>query len=880
METNRPNPEMLLARLAIEEKKLRRGRLSLFFGMAAGVGKTYQMLKVAQERLKEGIDVWIGFVETHGRIDTEKLIEGLPIILRKQVEYKGTAQEEMDMDAVLKKRPQLVLVDELAHTNVPGSRHEKRYQDIIEILDAGIDVYSTMNVQHLESRADIVNLITAVKVRETVPDTILDIVDRVELIDITPDELIKRLKEGKIYPGRKTEQALQYFFQEGNLSALREMVLRVTANKVERDMKSVSKIERPEKLLVAVSPSPLSEKLIRTARRIVEELEIGWVAVHIDTGKILKREDHNQLVKNLELAKELGAESVSLHGTDIAETISDFASQNKVIQMILGRPGAKMKWWQRTPRFIEELIKKNPNIDITVLQQPTVESRERAKRHLRLSIHVGSLMKAISLVVLTSIINYLLNAYIGYRAVGFLFLMLIVVLGISFPLSTVLIAAISSGFIWNYFFIPPRYTFSINSPEDVMMFLSYIAIALTSGLLTYRIKEKQRILKDREEKTRALYEILRSMSLVRDPKSIIEFALKKIEGQFNAECSIFLPIDDSFSNSADYGTLGISENEKAVALWSYRNGRNAGWSTDTLPLSPVMCIPLRSADENYGILIFKPNKNQKLTPDQENLLLSMVGQIGVVLAKQAFDDKNKRTMLIQESEKLHKTILNCVSHELRTPLTAIMGATSALKTQLNAQNANVRTLYEEIIQATEKLNQIFENLLNVTRLEGGSIKLKTEWFDTSELVNSSIDKRKKFLADHKLKLDIPLETIYFFGDFELLEHALSNILLNAANYSPKGSVITVNVKTRDHDKIMINVTDKGPGIPDQFIANVFEKFYRVPGIKPGGLGLGLSISKSLVEIHSGEIIAKNNIDGGSTFSIILPYREPPKEVTG
>lgn len=879
MENDRPSPEALLARLAIEEKRSNRGHLRLFFGMCAGVGKTYQMLTQAHERLKEGVDVWIGLVETHGRVDIEKLMSGLPIIPRKRIEYKGTIQEEMDLDAILNRKPALVLIDELAHTNIPGSRHEKRYQDIMEVLDAGIDVYSTMNVQHLESRADIVGLITAAKVRETVPDTVLDLVDKIDLIDLTPDELIKRLKEGKIYPGRKTEQALQYFFQEGNLSALREMVLRVTANKVERDMKSVSNVEKTEKLLVAVSHSPFSEKLIRTARRVVEELEIGWVAVHVDTGKLLGQEDHERLIKNLEVAKELGAETISLHGAEIAETISDYAAKNKVVQMIVGRPVLKTRWWQRSSHFIEDLIKKNPKVDITVLQQPAIEIPTKRKKRIISFIQGRSLGIALMWVVATAVVNYYLNPFIGYRAVGFLFLMLIVVLGALFPVTTVLLAAISSGLIWNYFFIPPPGTLAINAPEDVMMFLAFIVIAVTSGILTSKIKQNQKILQDREEKTRALYEILMSMTLVRGTKTIIDLVLDKIEGLFSAECCVLLPDSRGLLNLPNFGKLNLSENEKAVATYSFNHGRMAGWSTDTLSLSQVMCVSLKQGENVLGVLAFKPKIDKKLTPDQKSLLISIINQIGVVLARQRSEDDNRDSFLLKESEKLHKTILNCVSHELRTPLTAIMGASSALESQAGG-NDNVKLLSSEIIRAAKKLNRTFENLLDVTRLESGTVKLKTEWFDLSELIDSSIRKIKDSLAEHKIQINLPPDAVYLYGDFELLEHTLTNILLNAANYSPVDSIITIHAKCIDDKNVILNVSDMGPGILDEHIVNIFDKFYRVPGTETGGLGLGLSIAKSLVEAHGGTINVRNNIDGGATFSITLPYQVPPKQVTG
>lgn len=735
-EIKRPSPDALLTRIIAEESKKKRGRFRLFFGMAAGVGKTYEMLKQAQEQKQDGIAVWIGIVETHDRAETKNLIEGIPVIPRKKVEYRGTVLEEMDLDAILEKKPQLVLVDELAHTNVPGSRHEKRYQDVVEILEAGIDVYSTMNVQHLESRADVVHLITAVDIRETVPDSILDLVDSIELIDITPQELIERLKEGKIYPGRKTEQALQYFFQEGNLSALREIALRVMADKVERDMRdsrspkaSALSGSQPEKLLVAIGHSPFSERLIRTARRIVEDLEMPWVVIHVDTGKVLSVTDQNQLVKNLDLAEEMGAETVTLHGTQIAKTVSEYAQGQNVVQMIVGRPSQKAKWWHfsSSSRFVEHLIRRNPRIDITVLQQPEDFSKKKnEKASFEWDFQPSSYLKAIFWVLLTALVNHYLHPYIGYRAVGFSFLLVIVLLSVFLPFPAVLTAAALSTFIWQYTFVSLRESWALNNPqdvmifvvyEDIMMFMAFFVVASASGFLTFQIKRNQKILKEREEKTRALYEILKSMTLVQGTEPIVNLALSKIENIFKAETCVLMAHNQQLSYTPDFGKLQLTTNDHAVAAWSFSHGRMAGWSTDTLPSSRVLCIALKSGEEKLGVLVFKPKTDKKLNPDQENLLISITNQVGVVFAKQRHDEETHETNLRRESEKLHPTLLNRVSDELRAPLATIIQTAKTLQseTQHHESNAKIRSLSDEILSTSEKLNQILENLPNITR---------------------------------------------------------------------------------------------------------------------------------------------------------------------
>ncbi len=887
MPETRPNPDVLLSRIATEERQSKRGRFRLFFGMAAGVGKTFAMLQAAQDRRKDGIDVQIGVLETHGRSETQKISLGLPVIPKKQINYRGTVQEEMDLDAILAKRPALVLIDELAHTNVTGSRHEKRYQDVLEILDAGIDVYSTMNVQHLESRSDVVGLITAVTVRETVPDSVLDLADQIELVDITPHELLDRLKEGKIYPGRKTEQALQYFFQESNLSALREIALRVTADKVERDLRGLSPSLRSpqssansEKILVAVSHSPLSEKLIRSARRIVEDLEIPWVAVHVDTGRVLTVDEQNQLVKNLNLAEEMGAECVTLHGAGIAAAISDYAKNNKVVQMILGRSFEKERFWLRPSRFIEELIRKNPNIDISVLQQARDEKTATKKRFsLAVDWRVRPFVQALIWVLLITGGNFILADSVGHRVLGFVFLLMIVILSAFLPFAAVLGAAFLSALIWDYCFIPPRFTFTIHSLEDMLMLLAYFIVAGVSGFLTFQIRKNQKILKEREERTQALYEILKSMTLVKGTKPLIDLALVKVESLFDAECAVLLGEADKISQTPEFGVLPLSENDRAVASWSYLHGRKAGWSTDTLPLAKVLSLCLKSGFEKLGVLVLKPKVDKKLTPEQESLLFSIANQIGIVLAKQRHDDEIRQTKLFLASEKLQQTLLHSVSHELRTPLTSILGAATSLEEKLKSGRESATTpasleLTHEIIAASERLNQIFENLLDLSRLESGLVKLKQEWFDLAELLHFLIDKNKKHLESHAVQMPPSLPPCYFQGDFELLGHAVGNVLINAAHHSPPQSPISIALAVTG-DAITLEIADEGPGIPDEGMPQLFTKFYRVPGTTAGGLGLGLSIAKNLIELHGGRIAVRNKPDGGAVFSIHLPYRNPP-----
>lgn len=887
MPASRPNPDLLLQKIFEDNKRKTRGHFRLFFGMSAGVGKTYAMLRAAQELKKDGVDVQVGIVETHGRQDTALMLEGLPIIPRKKIEYKGTVLDEMDLDEILRQKPKVVLVDELAHSNVPGSRYDKRYQDVQEILESGIDVYATLNVQHLESRADIIELITATPVRETIPDSILDWVDQIELIDLTPEALIERLKEGKVYPGRKIDQALSYFFQEKHLGVLREIVLRVTADKVDRDTReihirqNVSKTEsRKERILVAISHSPHSDRLVRMARRLVEDLEVDWIAVHVDTGVVLDTQQNNQLIKNLELARNLGAETITLHGTDFVKTITDYASEHQVLQILIGRPEKKNFWHLKSNNIVGRLIEANPQSDVIVLQkQLTLDKKEIKKSSdskRKLTWQQWSVYPAVLL--LTTSLSYLVLPLIGYRAVGFLFLLAVVILSLFSPFLIVVASSFLAAALWNFFFIPPFGTLTIHQPEDIMMCLAFFIISSVTGYLTAEIKKNQEVLRAREHTTRALYDLLKSMTLVKGQKSIVKLAISKIESLYSASCCILIGGHArELSHQPEFGDLALSENDRAVAVWSFDHGKMAGWSTETLPSSQVLCLTLKSGENKFGVLIFKPKEDRKLNPEQQSLLISITNQISVALAKERYEEETKEATLLKESEKLHQTLLNCISHELRTPLTAILGAATAMQSKSQLSLAQTSLLTDEIINSSERLGRIFENLFDMSRLESGRVRLNREWFDLAELLRFTLERQKRLLTSHKVNTTLPENACYFQGDFELLEHAVGNLILNAVKYSPPGSEINLSLE-KINTLFVLSLSDQGPGIPEAQITQVFDKFYRVPGSPSGGLGLGLSIAKNLIELHCGTIRAENRPQGGIKFMIELPSQEPPAEL--
>lgn len=883
-EDQRPNPDRILAAIRSEEGLSQRGKLRLFFGMAAGVGKTYAMLRAAQERSKAGVDVVVGLVETHGREETAALLAGLETIPRRKVEYRGTVLEEMDLDAILSRRPQLVLVDELAHTNAPGSRHPKRYQDVLDLLEAGIDVYSTMNVQHLESRIDMVQLITAVPVRETVPDTVLDLADQIELVDVSPHELIKRFREGKIYPEERAGRALEHFFQESHLTALREIALRATADKVDQDLQGImvqGRIEgwnTDERLMVAVSHSPLSERLIRTARRMSIQLETPWVALHVDTGKPLSGEEQNRLVKNLELARELGAEVVTTRDDNLVSAIQRVARAKNIVQIVIGRPRKRpIRDLFSGGNLLDRLVRESRDIDLHVIRQQDSSISSHFHFGFNRESSAQAYLRSALFIFLVAFLNGSLAPLLGYRAVGFVFLLAVLTVGLLAAIGPTMLAAGLSATIWNFFFIPPRFTFTISSAEDAMMLVTYFVAASVTGFFAHRLRRQQRVLRQREAQAQNLYEVLKAMTLARGVDAVVMVALSRLERLLEGQFAIFASREDRLKDKPSYGDMKIDEKEHAVAQWSYQNGKVAGWSTDTLPSSAVLALCLKWGDRKFGALVYRPASGRRLSPEQNDLLFALANQIAVALGKNELDEEANRAKLLEESEKLHQTLLNSISHELRTPLTAILGAATALQEEKTAADAvSRRALVEEMVDSAERLNRVFENLLDMSRLESGMLKPCLEWFDLSELVTYTLGRLNYPLRMHKVHWSAPQEDIYVEADFHLLEQALSNLLLNAAYYSPEGSEIRVEV-SRDDGHAVLSVADHGPGIPQDLLEKVFEKFFRVPGSPAGGTGLGLSIAKSLVEANGGQIKAENR-PGGAEFRISLPWREAPPEL--
>jgi two-component system sensor histidine kinase KdpD len=883
---NRPDPDTLLQLLKKEEEKEKRGKLKIFFGMCAGVGKTYDMLKDAQVALVKGLDVVIGYVETHKRSETEAFLTGLPIIPRKTIEYKGTFFEEMDLDAILSRKPQLVLVDELAHTNVPGSRHTKRYQDVQELLDNGINVFTTLNVQHLESRAETVAQITGSVVRETVPDSVFEAADEVEVIDISPDELLKRLSEGKVYTPERSKRAIANFFRKGNLTALREMSLRLTAERVDqqlREYKQKQKISETWKsgarLVVGISASQQSLSVIRWARRISYTMDASWIAVHVETSKHLTEKDKDQLSKNIKLASELGAEIITTFDEDIANALIRVAHEQNATQVLVGKP--VRRFFSHTSQLLDNLLKRSQDLDIYIVGREDENQTQRSTRHI-LEIQSGYLqyLFAATIVLLVALICYPLARFVGYKTVSLIILFTISLLPLKMGPGPVLIGAGLGALVWDFLFIPPIMTFSVGHAEDVLMLGMFFIVATVTGLLSARVRAREKAVRQREERTSALFALTRDLSSAHSQKEVIQAAVSNIKKYFNADVTIFLGEADGDISAKPHTTSSWIPDSKefSVAAWTYWNEKKAGNFTDTLPFAQATYYSMSGPRYPVGVIGVRTHQNEKLTIDQETLLENFIAQIASAVERELLNEVTKKSIVVAESERLYKTLFNSVSHELRTPVATIMGASENLLHEGVEQSTTSKLEYaEEIRIAAERLNRLVANLLDMTRLESGMIQPKLDWCDIRDIVNAAVKELQKELTNHTINIYISDEMPLVKLDFGLIEQALTNLLHNVAIHTPAETSIFIKAWI-DGEECVVSVADTGPGLSTEDIKRVFEKFYRAPSAKTGGTGLGLPIAKGFVEAHNGTITARNRTDGGAEFIIRIPISSKTTKV--
>ena len=881
---HRPDPDQLLKQAEAEEQAAKRGKLKIFLGYAAGVGKTFAMLEAAHQRRAQGIDVVVGYIETHKRAETEALVAGLETLSRKQVEYHNVALHELDVDAVLVRRPAIVLVDEFAHTNAPGSRHSKRYMDVEEILDAGIDVYTTLNIQHLESLNDVVAQVTNVIVRETIPDRVIDEASEIEVIDLPPDELMVRLKEGKVYIPEQASRAIDKFFRKGNLTALREMSLRRAAERVDNQMRSYMQtraIPGPwaagERLLVCISPSPLAEKLVRTTRRLASELKAEWFAVYVEIASSpeINPENRERIGRILQLAEELGGKSVTIAGVSIQEAVLDYSKKNNITKVIVGKP-LKPRWqelWKGS--IVDQMIYASGDIDIYVISAREGASSPMLPKEWQPHSPLGRYMLAFSLVFLATLLGVFIRGELEPTNLVMLYLVSTVISAVFLGRGPSLFTAVTGVLAFDFFLVPPYLTFAVSDTQYVITFVALFVISLLISSLTARVREQAEAAMLRERQTSALYDLSRDLTSATDLAQVTNIIISQIGQAFGREVAIFLPEGEQVHIFATSSNYHPDENELAVATWAYQHNQPAGRGTDTLPAASLRCHPLKTANGIVGVLgIHSKDKANFLTSEQRLTLAAFANQSALAIERASLAEQAQQAELLQATEKLQTALLNSISHDLRTPLVSITGALTSLDEQSDSLNdENRKSLLITAREEADRLNRLVGNLLSMTRIESGALKLHLEPGDIQDVVGTALEQLNQRIANHKVQVEVPADFPLVSMDFTLMVQVLVNVLENAVKYSPRDSLIEVSADLAD-ERVRLQIADRGVGIPSEDLSRIFDKFYRVQRPESvSGTGLGLSISKGIIEIHKGQICACIRDGGGTIITIELPLRE-------
>jgi two-component system, OmpR family, sensor histidine kinase KdpD len=883
----RPDPEVLLARAKEEEARKSRGRLKLFFGAAAGVGKTYAMLEAARELKADGVDVVVGVVETHGRAETESLLEGLEILPARQVPYRGSTLKEFDLDAALARRPAVILVDELAHSNAEGSRHAKRWQDVLELVDAGINVYTALNVQHLESLNDLVAKITGVIVRETVPDSVLERADEIELVDLPPDELIQRLQEGKVYLPQQAEEAMHNFFRKGNLIALRELALRRTADRVDAQMQAYMRDHAiaktwpvAERVLVCVSPSPQAGLLVRAGRRLATRLGAEWIVAYVETpaNAKLPTADRERVVQTLRLAEQLGAETATLSGSTMSEEILSYSRARNVSKIVIGKPARSL--WKRIllGSIVDALVRGSGDIDIYVVSVGKEGAVPRPVRPLAESTNWRAYLEAFGAVALCTGVAWLMFPYFGLSNLIMIYLLGVVAVAARSGRTPTVLASVLSVATFDFFFVPPYFSFAVSDTQYLVTFAVMLVVALVISGMTVRIRAQADSARDRERRTAALYAMSRELANTRGVTSLLAIAIQHIVEAFPAEVVVLRP-DATGRLEAQLvpaATLRVDTTEQAVAQWVFEHKELAGLGTATLPGAAALYVPLLGSRGAVGVLGVKPKEAHAFdSPEQLHLLETFANQTALAIERAVLAEEAQAAQLRVQGERLRNSLLSSVSHDLRTPLAVITGSASTLLESGSALEATVRQdLLQTIRVEAERLNRLVQNLLEMTRLEAG-VEVRKEWHSIEEVVGAALSRLEVVLRDRSVHTEIAKELPLVPMDDVLVEQILINLLENAVKYTSPGTTMEVRAWAEE-DRVMVEVADRGPGLAAGDESRIFEKFYRGTTRDSRGAGLGLAICRAIVEAHGGRIWAQNRPDGGAAFRFFLPIEgEPP-----
>ena len=884
---------------AARREEGRIGKLRIFVGAAPGVGKTYTMLETARARKKDGYDVVVGVVETHGRKETEALLEGLEVVARKPVEYRGHTLEEMDLDAIIARRPQIVLVDELAHTNAEGSRHPKRYLDVEEILQRGIDVYTTVNIQHIESLNDVVAQITHVRVRETVPDAVFDRADSVELVDLTPDDLIQRLKEGKVYVPKQAERALVHFFSPANLIALRELALRRTAERVDEQLlieMQAKAIPGPwaasERVLICVSEDPRAAGLVRATRRLADRIHAPWTAIYVETSRSaqLSNVQRDRIADTLRLAMNLGADTVTVPGgaRRIADDVIAYARANNITQIVIGK-STRPRWFEILHgSVVHDLVRRAGTISVHVIAGEEAEGEPIAPKTVRTAepheaFDPRPYALALAAVAISLGIAEEVEPWFGIENVDLVFMTGIVAVAARFGLWPSLLASVVASLCYNFFFLPPLYTFTIADPTNILAFFFFTVMAMIVSNVAARVRTQAVTAIARARTTESLYAFSRKLAGVGTLDDVLWATAYQAAMMLKVRVVLLLPRDGTITVAAGYPPEDIlGDADLAAAKWAWQNNRPAGRGADTLPGAKRLFLPMRTGRGPIGVVGIDSDKSGPLlTPDERRLLDALIDQSALAIERVHLVEDMDRVKRTIETERLRSALLTSISHDLKTPLAAVLGAAGTLRDLAKKlTDAEKKDLLTTIVDESERLNRFIANLLDMTKLESGAIVLNAAPHDLREIVGSALRRADKVLAGHKVELDLDGDMPMLALDPVLFEQALFNVLDNAAKYSTEGS--TIQIRTwRGGDAVSLSVMDEGDGIPQGELEHIFDKFYRVQKGDQvrAGTGLGLPIARGFIEAMKGTIVAANRSDRrGAVFTIRMPIPAEAKQL--
>jgi two-component system sensor histidine kinase KdpD len=889
---HRPSPEALLEAARREERRI--GKLRIFVGAAPGVGKTYEMLQQAHARKKDGYDVVVGIVEAHGRRETEALLTGLEVLPRRPIDYKGQTLSEFDLDAAIARHPQIILVDELAHTNAEGSRHPKRYLDVEELMSQGIDVYTTVNIQHIESLNDVVAQITHVRVRETVPDAVFDRADAVELVDLTPHDLIQRLKEGKVYVPKQAERALEHFFSPANLTALRELALRRTAERVDEQLLSEMQahaIQGPwpagERILVCISEDPRAAGLVRYAKRLADRLHGPWLALYVEGRRSaqLTEEERDRVADTLRLAEALRGEAVTLPGSDhgIADDVIGYAQANNVTQIIIGK-STRSRWFEILHgSVVHDLVRRSGNISVHVIAGDQISGRPIPKKtghdfDAGTAFEPRPYVLALVAVAIALGCGELVNSWVGIENVDLVFLTAIVGVAVRFGLWPSLLASVASALCYNFFFLPPIYTLTIADPHNIAAFTLFTLVAIIVSHVAARGRMQAVAAQARVRAVESLYAFSRKLAGTGTLDDVLWATAYQTALMLKVRVVLLLPSNGSIAVSAGYPPEDtLDEADLAAAKWTWENDRAAGRGSDTLPGAKRLFLPMHTGRGPIGVVGIDSDKpGPLLTPDQRRLLDALMDQGALAIERVRLVEDMDRVERTAETERLRAALLTSISHDLKTPLASVLGSAGTLRDLADRlTDAEKVELLATIIDESERLNRFIANLLDMTKLESGALAPKLAPHDLSEIVGSTLRRAAKILSHHSVQLEFAADMPMVALDAVLFEQVLFNLLDNAAKYAAAGTTIFIRT-WRDRESVSLQIVDEGEGIPADELEHIFDKFYRVQKtdqVRPG-TGLGLAISRGFVEAMHGTIVAANRADRrGAVFTISLPVAD-------